>query len=132
MGFMTEVDEAVKSLIDRYAWARWPAKKAALNRASYKEGFRRWFKCEKCGKDKLQGKDVHCHHLVPRIDGETGWEDLNTYAYRTLCKVTELLIVCKDCHNEIHKGDSKVRWARKKVKARLSKVLRFRRCAIYG
>ena len=99
---ISERDSLIMQAINRYVWARWPAKQEALKRACYYKtvGHRRriFYKCELCGQEGLTRDQVAVDHVLPRIPVE-GFDNLLAFIERTLCDAEGLQVICVDpCH----------------------------------
>lgn len=70
-------------------------RKDAFNNCKIKRG---QYKCFRCG-NIFKRTELECHHTA-EISDSTDW---NTYINKLFCDVSELLIVCKLCHLDIHK-----------------------------
>jgi hypothetical protein len=63
---------------------------------------RKWsYKCEKCHK-LFDAKEINVHH---KIDCGTlnSFDDLSGFTQRLFCDSSELICICNNCHNELHK-----------------------------
>lgn len=58
------------------------------------------YQCQKC---KTKGENLHIHHIILRSNGGT-----NT--------PTNLITLCKDCHNKLHKGEFEIKGTMSKTK----------------
>lgn len=99
---ISERDSLIMQAINRYVWARWPAKNEALKRACYYKtvGHRRrvFYKCELCGQEGLTRDQVAVDHILPRVAVE-GFDDLLSWIERTLCEAEGLQVICVNpCH----------------------------------
>lgn len=78
------------------------------------------FECAKCGNlfsDKVGAREIAVDHKIPVVDSERGWTDYNDFINRLYCDITNLQVLCKNCHDEKTKVETKNRVnARKKLK----------------
>lgn len=111
----------VITVLNRYLWNRYPARlqvktrcKVRVRIGEYKNGKDKFvykFKCEECGEivDKIE-----VDHLEPRIDPEKGYQDIETWIYRTFVGADKLKGKCKPCHSSKTVAENAVR---RKVKS---------------
>lgn len=104
-----EIDQLVMQAVMRYVWPRWRGKKEALDRAVYyvTEGHRRrrYWRCERCGKEKLGPSERQTDHRHPRTP-VTGYDNLQAWIARTLCEAEDLDVLCLSCHSEKTKKEA--------------------------
>jgi hypothetical protein len=95
----------------REKFGRYPPKYEALNAAAevvadgvYKTGdkkgkpkFRKVYRCAEC-LDTFMQKDVQVDHIIPAGQLKS-FDDLPVFASRLFCKVEDLQVLCKTCHD---------------------------------
>lgn len=100
-------NSAIRSALRR-TYSRSPMVREVMNKVRRE---RPWFKkdgsqatkprveflCSSCNKWHM-GKDIQVDHQTPVIDPELGFVDWNTFINRLFCDVSNLTVLCKDCH----------------------------------
>lgn len=57
------------------------------------------FLCSICAEWHM-GKNVQVDHQIPVVDPDVGFVDWNTFVSRLFCDVSNLSVLCKDCHKK--------------------------------
>jgi len=99
----------------RRASYRWPGRYLAAKRTHI--GRNQYF-CENCGVIYPK-KETQMDHIVPIVDPEIGWVDLDVYADRMYCDESGWQRLCLTCHSE---KTSKENQVRKKIKKKQKKT----------
>ncbi len=99
----------------RKLWLQSPMRKEAVDRATIRETVLKkdgtpakrkrivGYACEKCGK-RLEKKELNVHHIQGTTTNifEMKFDD---YIQILFCPSSELMVLCKACHHEIHHGE---------------------------
>lgn len=112
---MSKETKAILSTIRR-AWARYPERYVALNRAKLSYGV---YRCEKCLEPKRR-KAIQVDHIEPVVEPTAGLVDIETYIKRLFCKSTGLQILCKPCHKLKSGAENVIRIGMRRTKKRES------------
>lgn len=107
----------------RRASYRWPGRYGAQKKAHVG---RNQYVCAMCGPDVLYTrKEVQLDHIVPVVDPQKGWEDLDVFAERMFVDEDGFQVICSRHHDEKTKNETVVR---KKTRAtKKKKVISKRR-----
>ena len=88
----------------RSASNRYPPKYECLNAAKVGKKVNKatgrlaeHYKCAAC-KKHFVAKEVQVDHIEPVVSPLTGFIDWNTFVARMFCPITNLQVLCKECH----------------------------------
>ena len=88
----------------RSASNRYPPKYECLNAAKVGKKVNKatgrlaeHYKCAGC-KKHFVAKEVQVDHIEPVVSPLTGFIDWNTFVARMFCPITNLQVLCKECH----------------------------------
>lgn len=66
------------------------------------------YQCEICEKWVVSTK-IRVDHIIPVVDPEQGFKDLNTFVQRLWCDIKNLQAICIDCHKLKTAQERKIR-----------------------
>lgn len=112
MALTKEVVDFVKSVIDRFAWSRWPQKVEVKRSARVA---RNKYECAHCG-ELFGTREVQVDHIEPRVNPLTGWVSFDEYIERSLVDVDTLQVLCIPCHQKKSTSENKMRSVTKRKK----------------
>lgn len=95
----------------RKIWRWHPVRRQALAIAKVFDSAatQEMYTCAKCDRMRLK-KEVQVDHINPVIDPATGFTSWDTYIDRLLnVKVSDVQVLCKDCHNLKTQSENKKR-----------------------
>ena len=99
----------------RRAMVRWEPKSMALEEACVGQRVNKrtgrkakHYCCSDCG-ELFVLRDVQVDHIDPVVDPEVGCVDWETFIDRMFCETDNLQVLCKPCHKEKTKAETKVR-----------------------
>jgi 5-methylcytosine-specific restriction endonuclease McrA len=88
----------------RSASNRYPPKYECLNAAKVGKKVNKatgrlaeHYKCAAC-KKHFVAKEIQVDHIEPVVNPLTGFIDWNTFVARMFCPITNLQVLCKECH----------------------------------
>lgn len=96
----------------RRASYRWPGRYKAAKRSHI--GRNEYF-CENCGVIHKK-KEGQMDHIIPVVNPEKGWEDLDVFADRLYCDENGWQRLCIPCHDEKTSKENALRKSSKKKK----------------
>lgn len=111
---------AINSL--RRASYRWPGRYMAMKKAHIG---RNQYKCAHCPEGTVHPrKGVNLDHVIPVVDPETGYQNLDEYATRLLVEESGFQVLCIACHDKKTAEEDSRRPSKTKAKKSLTKKKR--------